>query len=83
MLSIFLNSESAFDLIDVPGSIYDIKLTARRFDTINDILKSLSLAQSLLKGRNAPIWRQREPTHLRLSGTDGLKPKIMRQVLIA
>ena len=28
--------------------------------------------QSLLKGRNAQIWRMRAPTHMRLSGTDGL-----------
>ena len=35
-------------------------------------VRSLSLAQSLLKGANAPIWRQWEPTHMRLSGTEGL-----------
>ena len=38
-------------------SIYDIKLTAKLFDTIHDILRSVILAQSLLKGLNALIWR--------------------------
>ena len=47
-------------------------MDARNFDTINDILRYLSLVQSLLKGRNTSIWRQRAPTPLRLSGTDGL-----------
>ena len=46
----FLNCESTYDLIDLPASIYDRKLKARRFDTFHDILLSLSLAQSLLKG---------------------------------
>ena len=36
-------------------SLYDWKTAARPFDTIHDILRSLTLAQSLLKGRNAPI----------------------------
>ena len=35
----------------------------------------LSVEQSILKGRNAPIWRQREPTHMNLSGTDRLEIK--------
>ena len=39
------------------------------FDTILDILRCLSLAQSLLKSRNALIWRKWEPTDMRLSGT--------------
>ena len=26
----------------------------------------------LLKGRNAPIWRKREPTHMKMSGADRL-----------
>ena len=46
----FLNAESMSDSTDK-------KTAARRFDTIHDILRSLSLEQSLLKGRNAPIWR--------------------------
>ena len=45
------------DSTDVPASIYDRKMDARLFDTIHEILRCLSLAQSLLKGRNAPIWR--------------------------
>ena len=57
MALIFLNCESKFDLTDVPSSIYDRKMDARPFDTIHDILRCLSLAQSLHKGRNAPIWR--------------------------
>ena len=57
MALIFLNCESTCDLLDVPASIYDRKMDARPFDTINDILRGLSLAQSLLKRRNAPIWR--------------------------
>ena len=57
MALIFLNCESTCDLADVPASIYDRKTAARPFDTIHDILRCLSLAQSLLKGRNAPIWR--------------------------
>ena len=28
--------------------------------------------QSILEGRNASIWRKREPTHIKLLGTDGL-----------
>ena len=44
--------------------IYD-KTATRCFDTIYDILRSLSFAQSLLKCRNAPIWRR---------GTEGLIP---------
>ena len=57
MALIFLNCESKFDSTDVPSWIYDRKTAARPFDTIHDILRCLSLAQSLLKGRNAPIWR--------------------------
>ena len=45
---------------------------ARRFDTIHNILRFQSLAMSL-KNRKAPIWRQREPTHMSLSRTDGVK----------
>ena len=57
MALIFLNCESKFDSTDVPSWIYDRKTAARPFDTIHDILRCLSLAQSILKGRNAPIWR--------------------------
>ena len=35
--------------------------------------RCLSLVQYFLEGRNVPIWREREPTHMRLSGTDRLK----------
>ena len=34
--------------------------------------KCLSLVKSLLEGRHLPIWEKREPTHMRLSGTDRL-----------
>ena len=34
-----------------------MKTTARSFDIINNTLRSLSLAQSLLKFRKTPIWR--------------------------
>ena len=69
---IFLNCESTYDLTNVLASIYDRKMDARPFDTIHDILRRLSLVQYLLKGRNAPIRCKREPTHMRLSGTDRL-----------
>ena len=39
------------------ASIYDRKTAATRFDIIHAIPRSLSLAQCLIKGRNAPIWR--------------------------
>ena len=51
----FFNYETTCDVRDVPASIYDTKTAARRFDTIHDILRSLGLAQSLRKRRNAPI----------------------------
>ena len=57
----------------VEAKIYDIKPAARPFDMmIHDILRSLRLVEYLLKDRNAPIWRQRDPPHMRLLGTDGL-----------
>ena len=40
-------------------SNYDRKTAARRFRTTHKILRSLGLAQSFLKGENAPIWRCR------------------------
>ena len=54
---IFLNCGRTCDLTDDTASIYDRKTAARHFDTIHDILRALSLAQSLLKGRNAPVSR--------------------------
>ena len=65
-----LDFESTCYLTDVQCMIG--KTRPDLFDTIHDILRSLSLVQSLPKGRNALIWRQREPTHMRLPGTDGL-----------
>ena len=53
----FFNFESTCDLAYVPASIYDRKVADRRFDIIHVILRSLSLAQSRLKIRNAPIRR--------------------------
>ena len=61
----FFNCESMYNLADVPAQIYDRKTAARRFDTIHDILPKCAY-------RNAP-WRKRVPTHMRLSGTEGLK----------
>ena len=42
----------------------------RPFDTINDVLRPVSLVEHLIKAQNEPIWGQREPTHMRLSETD-------------
>ena len=67
-----MNFESRCELTDVQASMYDRKTTARPFGTFHDILRSLSLTQSYLEGRNAPTWRQRESPHMRLSGIDGL-----------
>ena len=55
-LKLFLNCERTCGLKDVSASIYDRKTDARPFDTIHDILRFLSLAQSLRKSRNALIW---------------------------
>ena len=55
LLSIILNCQRTIDLMDVP-SFYDRKTASRRFYTIHDILRSLRLVQSLLKGWNASIW---------------------------
>ena len=73
---ICFNCESTCDLTDVSASIYDIKIDARPFDTIHDILRGLSLAQSLFKGRNARLCRKQEPTLIRLSGTDRLRVEL-------
>ena len=58
--------ESSCDLTDAEYSMYDRKIADRPFDSIHDILRSLSLVEFLLEGRNAP-------THMILSRTDGLK----------
>ena len=65
---VFLNCERTCGLTDDPASIYDRKMDARPFDTFHDILRCLSLVKSLFKGRNAPILRKWEPTHMRLPG---------------
>ena len=54
--TVFFNCESTRAFTDFQASFYDRK-TPRPFDTIHDILRSLSLAQSLLEGQNEPIWR--------------------------
>ena len=72
----FLNCESTCDLTDVQASIYDRKM-ARPSDTINAILRCLSLVQSLLLGRDARIWRKRETSHMRLSATDLLRRSLV------
>ena len=56
MAQTFLNSESTSDFTYVPAPMYDRKTTARTFDTIHDIIRSLSLAQSFLKGEMSQ-WR--------------------------
>ena len=45
----FFNCENRTDSEDFPAPIYDIKIVARPVDTIRDIIRSLSLAQSVLK----------------------------------
>ena len=50
MAQFFLNCECTCDLTVVLALIYDRKTAARPFDTIQDILRSHSLAQSVLKG---------------------------------
>ena len=49
-LIFFLKYWSTFDLTNVPASIYDRGTAARRFIFIHEILRSLSLVQSLFKG---------------------------------
>ena len=61
-----------FNLTGFLASIYDRTTAVGRFDTITDIVRSLSHAQSLLKDRNVPTWRKWEPTHMRLLGIDGI-----------
>ena len=60
MVQTFFKYESTCDSTDVLASMYDRKTAARSFDTIHDILRSLSLAQYFLKGRNANL-AHREP----------------------
>ena len=57
MAQTFLNCDNMCDLTVLLASICYRKTAARPFDTICDILRALRLVQSLLKGRNAPIWR--------------------------
>ena len=63
MTQTFLNCETLYDSTDAPTLIYDRKTAARPFDTIHDILRSLSLVKALIKDQNAPIGA---------SGTEGL-----------
>ena len=51
MAETLLNRESKCDRTLVLASFYEIKIAARPVDTIQDILRSLSLAQTLLKDR--------------------------------
>ena len=62
MAQSFLNSERTCNSTDIQASMYNRKTTTRPFDTMLTLdqrhyLRSLSLVQSLSKGRNAPIWR--------------------------
>ena len=51
--NVLLNGESTCDLKIVPDSNHDRKTTSRRFETIHDLVRSLRLAQSIVKGQNA------------------------------
>ena len=82
MAQTILNFESSLYLTDVPAAMYDRKTAARPFGTIHDILRSLSLVQSLFKGRNAPTLRLWKPTHMRLQGTDGLSYSSMDSIML-
>ena len=73
MTQTFLNRESTCDSKDVAASMYDRKTAARTFDTTHGILRSLSLAQTLFKGWNAPIWR---------IGNGEVKHKLIKALLI-
>ena len=52
------------------------KIMARRFDTIHDVLRPLSLVLCLLKGQNTSILRQRGSTQMRMAGTRRLNVEI-------
>ena len=69
---IFFNCESTCDFTDITASIYDRKMDARLFDNIHDILRCISLVQSLLEALLAQIWPKQEPQHMRLLVTDRL-----------
>ena len=73
MAQTFFICESTCDLTDVQPSMYDRKTAARPFKIIHVIIRSLSLAQTFLRDRNAPIWRMRASPHMKQSGTEGLK----------
>ena len=62
-------------MISQMAQLHDIKIAVSLFENIRDILRSLSLVQSLFGGLNAPIWYRWEPTHMRRSRTErsGLK----------
>ena len=72
---IVLNCSRTCDLTDVPASNNDRKTDARPLNTFHDILRFISrdFSVTVLKGRDAPIWRNLELTHIRLSGADGLR----------
>ena len=53
----FSNSEITCALTNVATSYFGRKTAARRFYLIHNILRSLTRTQSLLRGRNASIWR--------------------------
>ena len=55
-VALLFNCDSTCNLTVVPASIYYEKMAAKRFDTVLDILWSLSLAQSLLNGQKGTIW---------------------------
>ena len=58
--------------LELPAWYHDTKIAVRPFDTIYDILRSLSFMQSLLKGQDKQIWCQRKSPDLSLLRTDGL-----------
>ena len=64
MAELFFNCESMWDLTDFQASMYDRITAAWPSNTIHDILRSLSLAQSLLRDRSPPILTSRTPSGL-------------------
>ena len=56
MTQTFFNCESTCDFTYFPSSIYDRLPAARRFATINVIIRPLSLAESLLEGALGTEW---------------------------
>ena len=69
MAQTILNFESSLYLTDVSAAMYDRKTAARPFYTIHDVLRYLSLVQSLLK----PEIRQ-------TAGTNAYEPVGNRRV---